>query len=117
MAISCKGAHCPPDIMLMGVRWALAYPLRYRHIEGLLAERGVPSDHATIQRGVVKASPLLEEVFHRRKRALWVSWRMDETSIKIKGQCRTSIVPSIRSGRQSMSCGQHNVTNRPRNAS
>ena len=86
MAISSKGAHCPPDIMLMGVRWALAYPLRYRHIEGLLAERGVPSDHATIQRWVVKYSPQWEEAFHRRKRPVRVSWRMDETYIKVKGQ-------------------------------
>src|SRR5205823_8215610 len=27
----------------------------------------------------------LEEAFHRRKRAVWVSWRMDETYIKVKG--------------------------------
>jgi putative transposase len=51
-----------------------------------LEECGVPIDHATIQRWVVKYSPLLEEAFHRRKRPVWVSWRMDETSIKIKGQ-------------------------------
>ena len=24
--------------------------------------------------------------FHRRKRPVWISWRMDETYIKIKGQ-------------------------------
>ena len=33
----------------------------------------------------MKYSPLLEEAFHRRKRPVWVSWRMDETSIKVKG--------------------------------
>ena len=33
-------------------------------------------------------SPQLEEAFHRRKRAVWVSWRMDETSIKVKGEWR-----------------------------
>jgi transposase-like protein len=49
-------------------------------------ERGVPIDHATIQRWVVKYSPQLEEAFHRRKRPVWVSWRMDETYIKVKGQ-------------------------------
>src|SRR6266446_598229 len=86
MAISFKGAHFPPDIILMGVRWYVAYPLSYRHVEALLEERGVPIDHATIQRWVVKYSPLLEEAFHRRKRSVWVSWRMDETSIKVKGQ-------------------------------
>src|SRR5712671_5670534 len=85
MAISFKGAHFPPDIILMGVRWYVAYPLSYRHVEELLEERGVPIDHATIQRWVVKYSPLLEEAFHRRKRPVWVSWRMDETYIKIKG--------------------------------
>jgi putative transposase len=52
--ISCKGAHCPQDIMHMGVRWYLAYPLRSRHVEALLEERGVPIDHATVQRWVVK---------------------------------------------------------------
>ena len=34
----------------------------------------------------MKYSPLLEEAFHRRKRPVWVSWRMDETYIKVKGQ-------------------------------
>ena len=85
MAMSFKGAHFPQDIILMGVRWYLAYPLSYRHVEELMEERGVPVDHATIQRWVVKYSPQLEEAFHRRKRPVWVSWRMDETYIKVKG--------------------------------
>jgi transposase-like protein len=88
MAISFKGAHFPQDIILMGVRWYVAYPLSYRHVEELMEERGVPVDHATIQRWVVKYSPLLEEAFHRRKRPVWTSWRMDETYIKVKGQWR-----------------------------
>ena len=57
MAISFKGAHFPQDIMLMGVRWYVAYPLSYRHVEELLEERGGPVDHATIQRWVVQDSP------------------------------------------------------------
>jgi len=70
----------------MGVRWYLTYPLRYRHVEELREERGVSVDHATILRRVVKYSPQLEEAFHRRKRPVWVSWRMDETDIKVSGQ-------------------------------
>lgn len=31
-------------------------------------------------------SPQLEEVFHRHKRPVWVSWRLDETYIRVKGQ-------------------------------
>jgi putative transposase len=86
MAISFKGAHFPKDIILMGVRWYVAYPLSYRHVEELMEERGGPIDHVTIQRWVVKYSPQLEEAFHRHKRPVWVSWRMDETYIKVKGE-------------------------------
>lgn len=89
MAISFKGAHFPHDIILMGVRWYVAYPLSTRHVEELLEERGVHVDHSTINRWVIKYSPQLEEAFHRRKRPGWVSWRMDETYIKVKGQWRS----------------------------
>ena len=53
-----------------------------------MAERGVPIDHATLQRWVVKESPRLEEAFHRRTRPVWVSWRMDATDIQGKGPWR-----------------------------
>jgi putative transposase len=86
--VSFKGAHFPQDIILMGVRWYVAYPLSYRHVEELMEERGVPVDHATIQRWVVKYSSQLEEAFHRRKRPVGRSWRMDETSIRVKGEWR-----------------------------
>src|SRR5262245_56938895 len=88
MAVSFKGAHFPQDIILMGVRWYLAYPLSYRHVEELMAERGVSVDHATIQRWVVKYSAQLAEAFHRRKRPVGRSWRMDETYIRVKGAWR-----------------------------
>jgi putative transposase len=88
MAISFKGAHFPQEVILMGVRWYVAYPLSTRHVEELMKERGVDVDHSTINRWTIKYSPLLEEAFHRRKRPVWVSWRMDETYIKVKGQWR-----------------------------
>jgi putative transposase len=88
MAISFKGAHFPPEVILMGVRWYVAYPLSTRHVEELMAERGVDVDHSTINRWTIKYSPLLEEAFHRRKRPVWLSWRMDETYVKVKGQWR-----------------------------
>ena len=55
--VSFKGAHFAKDIILVGVRWYVAYPLSYRHVEELMEERGVSVDHATIQRWVVKYSP------------------------------------------------------------
>ena len=41
-------------------------------------------DHATVNRLVVKYSPLLELKFRRHKKKVGSSWRMDETYIKIK---------------------------------
>jgi putative transposase len=86
MAVSFKGAHFPPEVILTGIRWYLAYPLSTRHVEELLEERGINVDHSTINRWVIKYSPQLEEVFHCRKRPVWTSWRMDETYIQVKGE-------------------------------
>ncbi len=88
MAISFKGAHFPPEVILRGVRWYVAYPLSTRHVEELMKERGVDVDHSTINRWTSKYRPLLEEAFHRCKRPVWVSWWVDETYIKVKGQWR-----------------------------
>ena len=88
MAVSFKGAHFPQEIILTCVRWYVAYPLSYRHVEELMEERGVSVDHATINRWVLKYSPQLEESFHHRKRPVGRSWRMDETYIKVKGEWR-----------------------------
>jgi len=73
----------------MGGRWYVVYPLSTRHVEELMLERGVHVDHSTINRWVVKYSPQLEAAFHRRKRPVWISWRMDETYIKVKGEWRS----------------------------
>jgi transposase-like protein len=81
-----KGAHFERDIILTCARWYLACPLSYRQLEELMQERGVSVDHSTINRWVVKYSPELEAAFHRRKRPVWLTWRMDETSTKVKGR-------------------------------
>jgi putative transposase len=86
--VSFKGAHFVKDIILTCVRWYVAYPLSYRHVEELRQERGVSVDHATVNHWVLKYSPQLEEAFHRCKHPVWISWRMDETYIKVKGQWR-----------------------------
>jgi putative transposase len=51
-----------------------------------LAERGVAVDHATLNRWVVRYSPLIALAAKSHKRTVAGSWRMDETYIKIKGE-------------------------------
>ena len=80
--------HYPIEVMLVCVRWYAAYPLSLRHIEEMMAERGVFVDHATVHRWSIKILPVLAAVFRRRKRPVSMSWRMDETYIKVGGQWR-----------------------------
>jgi len=85
--ISFAGRHFPKDIILMAVRWYVTYPLSYRNIEDLIAERGVKVDHATVNRWTIHYSPQLENEFRRKyKKQTNRSWRMDETYLKIKGK-------------------------------
>ena len=84
--IHCKGCHFPNEVILMAIRWYIAYPLSYRHVEELMEERGLKLDHATVNRWVIKYSPVLESKFRQIKKPIGKSWRMDETYIKVKGQ-------------------------------
>lgn len=45
-----KGSHFETEIILVCVRWYLAYPLSYRQIEEIMQERGVSVDHSTLNR-------------------------------------------------------------------
>jgi len=54
MAVSFKGTHFPKEVILMGMRWYVAYPLSTCHVEELMAERGVAVDHSTINRWTIK---------------------------------------------------------------
>jgi len=78
--------HYPLEVMLVCVRWYVAYPLSLRHLEEMMAERGVAIDHSTIHRWAIKMLPVLAAVCRRRKRPVGRSWRMDETYVKVGGQ-------------------------------
>jgi len=52
----------------------------------MMEERGVQVDHSTINRWSIRFLPLLEEAFRKYKRPVGVSWRMDETYIKVNGK-------------------------------
>ncbi|MDF1678895.1 MAG: IS6 family transposase [Legionellaceae bacterium] len=85
--ISFKWRHFKKDIILMLTRWYLAYALSYRNIEELALERGLKVDHTTVNRWVIHYSPQLEENFRKRcKRPVGISWRMDETYIKVNSK-------------------------------
>ena len=52
----------------------MAYPLSLRHLEEMMAERGVSVDHSTVHRWAIKLLPVLEKAFRRCKRPVGKSW-------------------------------------------
>jgi len=81
-----KRLHYPLEVILTCVRWYVAYPLSLRHLEEMMAERGIAVDHSTVHRWAIKLLPVLEKAFRRCKRAVGKSWRMDETYVKVRGE-------------------------------
>ena len=86
MAMDFKGVHYPKPVILYAVFFYVRYAVSYRDLEEIMAERGVQADHATLNRWVVKYSPLIASRAQRRKRPTANSWRVDETYLKVKGR-------------------------------
>ncbi len=68
------------------MRWYLRYRLSYRHVEELLAERGVDVDHVTIYRWVQRFAPEFVEAARPRRHIPGDRWFVDETYVKVNGR-------------------------------
>jgi putative transposase len=84
--LSLQGTHIALDLMFSCVRWYAVSPLNDRRLEEMMLERGVVVDHSVLNRWVLEYAPQLEQAFHRRKRLVCISWRMEETSIRVRGR-------------------------------
>lgn len=81
-----KGRHFDKSVILLCVRWYLAYNLSLRNLKEMMAERGIAMDHSTVHRWVLYFSPKLLERFNRRKRQVTRKWHLDETYVKVKSE-------------------------------
>ena len=63
-------------MILLCIRWYLAYNLSLRKLEKMMAERGTSVDHATIRRRVVRYSPGRLNRFNACKRAVTTRWHV-----------------------------------------
>jgi putative transposase len=52
-----KRPHYPLDVMLLCVRWYVAYSLSLRNLEEMMAERGIAVDHSAVHRWAIKRVP------------------------------------------------------------
>src|SRR3954469_6924739 len=83
---SFKGRQFTAEVILWAVRWYLMFPISYRDLELMLADRGVEVDHTTIFRWIQAYAPELEKRIRPHLRPSNGSWRVDETYVKVKGR-------------------------------
>ncbi|HTR08116.1 MAG TPA: hypothetical protein VMJ11_15990, partial [Paraburkholderia sp.] len=87
-----KCLHYPLDVILVCVRWYVAYALSLRNLEEMMAERGVNVDHSTVDRWVIKLVPLFEKAFRQYKRPVGKSWRMDESVSRTRAKACDAVL-------------------------
>ncbi|QRM34540.1 IS6 family transposase (plasmid) [Microvirga sp. VF16] len=81
-----KGRQFTAVVILWAVRWYLQFPISYRDLECMLADRGVRVDHTTLFRWIQAYAPELEKRIRPHLRPTNGSWRVDETYIRVKGE-------------------------------
>jgi transposase-like protein len=81
-----KRLHYPLEVILLCVRWYVAYSVSLRDLEEMMVERSFEVDHSSVHRWVIKLVPLFKKAFRKHKRPVGKSWRMDETYVKVRGQ-------------------------------
>ena len=74
-----RGRHFRDEIIVLCVRWYLRYPLSYRDLEEMMAERGLRIDRSTIARWVLRYAPVLNQRIRSEMRNPNRSRPIDET--------------------------------------
>ncbi len=113
-----KWRHFQGDVILWAVRWYCRYPISYRDLEEMLAERGISVDHTTIYRWVQCYAPEME----KRLRWFWrrgfdPSWRLDETYVRVGASGPTCTGQSTSGATRSISTCRRPAAPRQRSGS
>src|SRR3712207_1492210 len=81
-----KGRQFTAEVILWAVRWYLMFPVSYRDLELMPADRGVEVALTTLFRWTQSCAPEIEKRIRPYLRASDGSWRVDETHVKVKGR-------------------------------
>jgi transposase-like protein len=68
------------------VRWYPQFPISYRELERMLADRGVAIDHTTLYHWILAYAPELDQRLRPHLCRTTGSWRVDETYLRVKGR-------------------------------
>lgn len=94
--IDFKGSQYPKGVILCAVFFYVRYAASDRNLEEIMAERGVEVDHATLNRWIVKYSPIIAPKAQRQQSKAGSSWRRMKHILRSKVSGLTITVPSIR---------------------
>jgi transposase-like protein len=83
---SFKGRQFTTEVILWAVRWYLMFPVSYRDLEPMLADRGVEVAHTTVFRWVRTYAPEIEKRIRPYLRLSNGLCRVDETYVRLKGR-------------------------------
>ncbi len=75
-----------PEVIELCVRWYLIYRLSYHDLAAMMAERDITVTDASIMRWVHRFVPEFERRWARFSKPTNPSWRMDETSVLVRGR-------------------------------
>jgi IS6 family transposase len=81
-----KGYRFPRDVVLLAVRRYCRFPLSYRDVRDLLAERGIDANDSTIHRWVQTFGPEIRRRAARHRSWRGLGWHVDETYLRVNGR-------------------------------
>ena len=84
--ISYKRHRFPPEIICHAVWLYARFPLSYRDIEDLLAERGLDISYETVRRWVLKFGPGIARNLRCKRPTPSDHWHLDEMALMIRGK-------------------------------
>jgi len=80
-----RGRRFQTETIELCARWYITYRLSYRDLAARMAERGIVVSHTTIMCWVLRYVPEYERRWDIHARPVNVSWRMDETTVSLRG--------------------------------
>ena len=80
------GRHFNREVIILCVRWYLRFKLSFRDLVEMMAERGLSLAHTTIMRWVLHYAAEFARRWEKFARPVGLSWRVDETYVKIRSK-------------------------------
>lgn len=82
-----RGHWFQKDVILLAVRWYCHFPVLYRDVRDMLAERGISVNADSVYRSVRKFGPEIRKRALSRHRYLRdLTWQVDEIHIRVSGR-------------------------------